>query len=132
MDNIRTVTPNDILLDSSLYLESDLFSMEAYPHSVSEFTGEPDMGRMPEQPGEALLRGTEDDYTLSKDVAETILGETFQVWFGDENEISITVVGISFDDSVDNYNYSGELFLTDDQIRMCVDFLTDVNFIPAK
>ena len=117
MDNIRTVTPNDILLDSSLYLESDLFSMEAYPHSVSEFTGEPDMGRMPEQPGEALLRGTEDDYTLSKDVAETILGETFQVWFGDENEISITVVGISFDDSVDNYNYSGELFLTDDQIQ---------------
>ena len=22
--------------------------------------------------------------------------------------------------------------LTDDQVRMCVDFLTDVNFVPAK
>ena len=117
MDNIRTVAPNDILLDSSLYLESDLFSMEAYPHSISEFSGEPDLGRMPEQPGEALLVGTQDDYTLSPEVAETILDETFQVWFGDDSEISITVVGVAFNDAEENFNYSGELYLTDDQIQ---------------
>ena len=118
MDNIESIAPNDILLDTSLYLESDLFSLEAFPHSITEFTGKPDLGRMPEAPGEALLRGANDGYTLSEDIAETILDESFQVWVGEDGEIPITIVGIAFDDSADdNYNYSGEVYLSDEQIQ---------------
>ena len=118
MANIKTVAPNDILLDSSLYLESDIFSLEAFPRSVSEFHGEPDIGRLPEKSGEALLKGPQDEYTLSPEIAESILDETFEVWFGDDGEIPITVVGVAFDSADDaNYDYTGEVFLDDEQIR---------------
>lgn len=117
IDNVETVAPNDILLDTSLYLESDLFSLEAFPRSISEFKEKPDMGRMPEADGEALLRGANDGYTLSEEIADSILDETFQVWMGDDGEIPITIVGVCFDEPEENdFSYSGEVYLTDGQI----------------
>ena len=118
MDNIRTVAPNDILLDTSLYLESDLFSMEAFPRSISEFTEDLDYGTLPEASGEAVLTGPNDGYTLSDDIAESIIGETFQVWVGDEGEIPITIVGVSFSKAAEGYeDYTAEVFLDDEQIQ---------------
>ncbi len=117
MENIETVAPNDIILDTSLYLESDLFSLEAFPRSISEFKGKPDIGRLPAENGEALLKGENDGYTLSEDIAESILDESFQVWVGDEGEIPITIVGITFDKSDDAATKNAEVFLSDPQIQ---------------
>ena len=117
LDNVDSVVPNDILLDTSLYLENDMFSMEAFPRSISEFKGEADMGRMPEAPGEALLKGSKDDYALTDDAIDSVLDQNFEVWIGDD-EIPITIVGIAFGEaSGDEFTSAGEVYLDDQQIQ---------------
>ena len=118
IDNIKTVAPNDILLDSSIYVEGDMLTVEAFPRSISEFSGEPDLGRLPEQPGEALLKGPNDGYFMSDDSAEAMLDQSFEAWFGDSEEMKVTIVGIKYE-PVDEaaVSYSGEIYLTDEQIQ---------------
>ncbi|MBQ9059886.1 MAG: ABC transporter ATP-binding protein/permease [Firmicutes bacterium] len=120
LDNVRSIAPNDVLLDTSIYLEGDMISLEAFPHSISEFQGEPDLGRLPEAPGEMLVRGSADEYFMSEDTAESMLDQTFEVWLGESGEAKVTVVGISFkeeEDSESDYSYYGEAYLTDEQLQ---------------
>ena len=119
LDNIRQITPNDVLLDTNIYLEGDMISLEAYPHSISEFKGKPDLGRMPENPGEMLVRGSADEFFMSEDSAESMLDQTFEVWIGENGEAKVTVVGISFKEgsSDEDYSYFGEAYLTDEQLQ---------------
>ena len=119
LDNIRQIAPNDVLLDTSIYLESDMISLEAFPHSISEFSGEPDLGRLPEQPGEILVRGSADEYFMSKDTAESLLDQSFEVWIGESGDVKVTIVGISFkkEENENNYSYYGEAYLTDEQLQ---------------
>ena len=119
LDNIKSVAPNDVLLDTSIYLEGDMISLEAFPHSITEFSGKPDLGRAPEQPGEILVRGSADEYFMGRENAETMLDQTFEVWIGESGEVKVTVVGISFKEAEgeNDYSYYGEAFLTDEQLQ---------------
>ena len=118
IENVETIAPDDILLDTNLYLENDMLSMEAFPHSISEYKGRVDMGRMPEQSGEAILVGEKDEYALSEESAESILDEQFRIAVVDEGEITVTVVGIQFKESDNSeFSYAGELYLGDDQLQ---------------
>ncbi|MBQ9015107.1 MAG: ABC transporter ATP-binding protein/permease [Firmicutes bacterium] len=119
LENIRSIAPNDVLLDTSIYLESDMITLEVFPHSVSEYQGEPDLGRLPEAEGEILVKGSADDLFMSEDTAESMLDQTFSVWMGDTGEMKVTVVGIAFDEAEDesDYSYFGEAYLTEDQMQ---------------
>ena len=62
--------------------------------------------------------GPNDEYSLSEDVVDTILDETFQVWVGDSGNIPITVVGVAYRDTDDDSSsYTGEVYLNEDQIQ---------------
>lgn len=126
VDNIESIAPNDILLDNSMYLENGMFSLECFPHDISEFSGEPEYGRLPEQKGEAVLQVPMDEYVLTEDSVGDVLEQTFDVWIGDTQDVKITVVGISFLKSEENAEeeyYTGQIFLTEEQVQ---DIRTDL------
>ena len=108
---MKGITPTDIVLDNTLFIENDEFSYEAYPRSINEFQGNVDLGRMPEKDNEIILSGQEDEYSLSEETANNILNKTFSVYVGESTQIKIKIVGISFDKETDDYAWAGDAYL---------------------
>ena len=117
--NVSNIAPNDILLDSSLYIEDGSLSYEAFPHSLNEFTGKLYKGRMPEKKNEVILVGREDDYNFSKDKTERLLERNYTIYIGEDEAsgLKIKIVGIAFDEDSDRYESAGSVYMTDDFCR---------------
>ena len=117
MENIDSVVMNDILLDTALYIENDVFSYETYPRSINEFNEKLTAGRMPEAEDEVVIKGQDDEYTFSEDMVEDIIDQDFKIYVNDENEVEVTVVGVAVVDDENSYSYSGDLYMQDSKIR---------------
>jgi ABC-type lipoprotein export system ATPase subunit len=117
MANIDSVVMNDILLDTSLYVENEMFSYETYPRSIKEFDGELTAGRMPEASDEVVISGQSDEYSFSEDMIDDIMDQDFKIYVNEDSEIDVTVVGVHFVDEEDSYSYSGDLYMQDDKIK---------------
>lgn len=115
--NIRSISPNDILLDNSLYIEDEEFSYEVYPKSLGEFDRTLAAGRMPETDNEVLFTAVKDEFDPS--MLDMIMDKTFTIGLGEDKEIKVTVVGFAYRPQPDNgiYMYTGELFATDNMIN---------------
>ncbi len=116
IDNIETISMNDILLDSSLYIEDGSFSYEVFPRSIDEFKGNIYKGRSPEKDNEVLLVGQEDKYNFSKKKIEKLLDKTFTIYVGEDaaSALKIKIVGVAFDADTDVYKPAGSLYMTND------------------
>lgn len=121
VQNIRTVSPNDILLDSALYIDSEDYSYEVYPRTVGEFGGTLEKGRMPENDNEVIItavRGYSDDSMLDE-----LLDKNFRISIGEDKELNVTVVGFGYKDQDDgSLVYAGDLYVTD---QMMSDMLRE-------
>lgn len=111
ISTVKSITPTDIVLDNSLYIENEDFSYEAYPRSINEFQGIVDIGRLPEKDNEILLSGQKDEYSLSEETANSILNKTFKIYVGESTQIKIKVVGIAFDKETDEYSWAGDAYM---------------------
>lgn len=127
IENIRSIAPNDILLDTSLYIEDGNFTYEAFPRSVGEFRGKLFAGRMPEKDNEVLLVGQEDEYNFSKEKTKRLLGKTFTIYVGedDASALEIKIAGIAFDEASDRYQPAGSVYMTD---RFCRKMLAETYY----
>ena len=116
IENIETISMNDILLDSSLYIEDGTFSYEVFPRSVDEFKGKLYKGRMPEKGNEVLLVGQEDKYNFSKKKTSNLLDKTFTIYIGEDaaSALKVKIVGVAFDRDTDVYKSAGSLYMTND------------------
>ena len=115
LDNIKDVAANDILLDSSVYLEDNKsdFYYDAYPRNVDEFSGKLTVGRMPEKKNEVVLAGVDDGDYFSKENLEKLVDRTFKVYVGDEDNYKIKIVGFAYkSNDGSEYVTSGDLFVT--------------------
>lgn len=115
LDNIKDVAANDILLDSSVYLEDNKsdFYYDAYPRTVDEFSGKLVLGRMPEKKNEVILAGVDDGDYFSKENLEKLVDRTFKVYVGDEDNYKIKIVGFAYkSNDGSEYVTSGDLFVT--------------------
>ncbi len=119
VDNVKSVALNDMLLDSSLYMESGDYYYDAFPHAVSEFSGKLIKGRMPEKENEVIFAGVKDDTSFTDDVMDDMLGRKFKAYVGEEGEHKFKVVGIAYKDegSGDMYSATGDLFMTDGMMK---------------
>ena len=116
IENIGTISLNDILLDTSLYIEDGSFSYEAFPRSIDEFNGKLFKGRMPEKGNEVLLMGQEDEYNFSKKKVQRLLDKEFTIYVGEDeaSALKIKVVGVAFDRNTDQYQSAGSVYMTND------------------
>ena len=107
---------NDILLDSSLYIEDGSFSYEVFPRSIDEFKGKLYAGRMPEKGNEVLLFGQEDKYNFSPAKVKALLDKTFTIYIGEDaaSALKIKIVGVAFDRNTDVYKAAGSVYMTNE------------------
>lgn len=115
--NVKSVAPNDILLDESVYIEDENMSYEAYVRSLDEFEGKLIAGEMPDSRNEIILTGYKDDYYFSEDIIKDVIGKKYSVYFSDGRETKVTVKGIAYKDSESsNYTYAGDAYLSQELI----------------
>ncbi len=112
-ENIERIVENDMVLDSSIFVEDSDFTFEAFIHSIDEFKGKVDKGTMPEADDEVLLTGQEDEYGFNKEQMDKVIGKKLTVYMGDYSEYKIKVTGISIDRNVDEYQYAGDVYLSE-------------------
>ncbi len=119
--NVESVVMNDILLDTSLFVENEIFSYETYPRSLNEFRGKLTAGRMPEADDEVIIAGQDDEYAFSRDMIDSILDQEFNVMVNDEDEVKVKIVGAVLRNEEDSYSYAGDLYMNDDKISQLLE-----------
>ena len=119
--NIKSVALDDIMLDTSMYIEDKDTSFEAYPMVIGDFEYDLAAGEMPKAKNEAILVSNKDDYYFNKDTIGKIIGKTYNVYLGEEKEIPIKVVGCAYKPETDEYDamlYTGNLYVTDEMMAV--------------
>lgn len=115
--NVKSAVLNDIMLDSSMYIEDGDFSFEVFPRVVGDFDGKLAAGRMPESKNEAILTSYEDEYYFNDEVINDIINKKYTIMVGEDKEMSVTIVGCAYKPESDEFDYMmyiGSLFVTDD------------------
>ena len=115
----------DIIYDSSAYLESGAFTFIGYMLSISNLDKQPDLGEIPDEDNEVILEGPDDGLTFGLNPAD-IIGQTFSLTSDDEYdaEHEVKVSGIVFTDSMldageddgSDYYDSGKIYFSDAMI----------------
>lgn len=114
--NVKSVTPNDILLDSALYIDSKDYSYEVYPRAIGEFDGKLKAGRMPESDDEVVFAANKEFFDDS--MIDEILDKKFKISIGESNEISVSVVGFTYKKSEEtNFMYGDDLYCSDQMMN---------------
>lgn len=115
VDNIRAVAPNDILLDSVLYIESEDYSYDVYPRTLGEFDGKLEAGRMPENDNEVIITAVEGYFDES--MLDTMIDKSFRITMGEDKELNVIIVGFAYKKNDGSLlMYSGDMYATDQMI----------------
>lgn len=118
VDNIKSVAPDDILLDSTIFIENDEIYYDAFPKLASDFDGELIRGRMPEKDNEVILAGYADNYYFAEGTDVELLDKTFDISSDGNSSMKITVVGLSHKPEEANYYvYGGDIFISDEMMN---------------
>lgn len=95
--HVEKLIREDIMYDTSVYIENDEFSFYGYVLSVNNLDKEPSIGRMPENDNEVVLEGYNDGWTFGED-PEKLLGKKYSVATDSGYEKKVKVAGIVFTD----------------------------------
>lgn len=116
--NIKSIVHEDILLDNTIYIESGDFYYDAFPRAMNDFKGKIAKGRMPEKENEVILAGSSKDYYLGADNVSEILDHTFTVATPTETTMKVKVVGVAYEEPVDNMFFSsGNIYMQNSRIE---------------
>lgn len=111
--HVEKIIREDIMYDSSVYMENDQFSFGGFALSIGNLEGEPDLGTLPEKENDVVLSGYDDGWTFGEKPAD-LIGKEFTVMTDDGGEYKIRVSGIVLkpeDDSM--YSGNSEMYLPD-------------------
>ncbi len=111
LSNINTVVENDMFIDSYISLQKqENDSMVYYSYSgsckdISNFSGNLEYGRMPENDSEVIISMNKDDYELSQGI-DNVLNQQYTIYdpTGRTDIKTVTVVGIVFNEKKYDYN----------------------------
>jgi len=116
MANIKSVAMNDIMLDTSMYIEEDEFLYEVYPRVTAEFEGELKAGEMPDEYNEAILVASDEEYYFEPEYIDSLIGKNYKMWIGDDKEISVKITGFKYKSDEEGDMYIGDLYVTDEMM----------------
>lgn len=118
--HVEKLIREDMLYDTSIYIENDQFSFYGYMLSISNLERDPDLGGMPSADDEVVLSGVDDGWNFGENPKE-IIGKTYTVNLEDGSEREIKVSGIVLIESAadDEYGYgeSSEIFFSDHMVN---------------
>ena len=119
--HVEKLIREDIMYDSSVYIENDQFSFYGYTMNINDLDKELSLGKMPEKDDDVVLEGVNDGWTFGED-PEAIIGKKYTIYMNDGSEQKIRVAGIVLkEESTDsNGNMLGEtssVYFTDSMIE---------------
>ena len=113
--HVERLIREDMLFDSSIYMENKDFSFSGYMLSISNLPKDPDFGDLPKNDNEVVLSGYDDGWTFGEKPKE-LIGKTFTVTTEDGSDHKIKVAGISLKEDSEEQGYGSsesEIYLSD-------------------
>lgn len=115
--HVERLVKEDMIYDSSIYIENEQFSFSGNMLSISNLDAELSMGKAPKKDNEVVLAGPDDGWTFGES-PEDLIGKKFTVFTDDGADRKIRVTGIvlkEFDED-DPYSYSSLAYLSDSMV----------------
>ncbi len=114
--HVQKVIREDIMYDSTLWIEDAAFSFSGYPLTLGSFEEELTYGRLPKKDNEVVIAGVDDGWAFGED-PESIVGKSYPVYLDDGSEKTLKVVGLVLRPMEDeDFSYEGDIFFTDSGI----------------
>ena len=115
--HVETLIVEDMLYDTSVYIENEDFSFYGYVMSVDGFDGELSLGELPKEKNEVVLSGYDDGWTFGEK-PEALIGKSYKVTMDDGTERKLKISGIrikEFHDDAGNAfaQENNEIYFTD-------------------
>ena len=95
--HVDKLVREDMIYDSSIYIESDDFSFSGYMLNISDLDDELTSGSMPEKDNDVVLSGIDDGWTFGES-PDDITGKTYTILTDDGTEHKIRVTGLVLKD----------------------------------
>ena len=101
LSNIDYIVEDDISLDTEFILRNDTLNTYGYIKDINNFKGNIDIGRMPENDDEFILKANKDDYTITQMLDETLNSEfSLQKSYREGDTIrTVKIVGIQYNEN---------------------------------
>ncbi len=116
LENIKYIQKNDVVTDSSLYIESQKAYINGFPKSVSSFGDTVDIGRLPEAKNEILVVGNTADMFQGND-PKSLLDIEYKMYTNNgEKTLDVKIVGIKNKEYTNGFVVS-EIYLADDLMK---------------
>ena len=119
--HVEKLIREDMLYDNQVYIENKEFSFYGFPMSLQSLDREVDLGTMPQNDSEVLLRGSDDGWTFGED-PESLIGNTYAYYGDDGTERKVTVTGIVFNE----YNEDDMYFVEDSEIYFTDSMIAEI------
>ena len=117
--HVEKLIREDMLYDSSVYIENDNFSFSGYVMNIGDLDAKPTIGSMPKKKNEVVLSGVDDGWTFGEKPKD-LVGKTYTVYADDGREHKIKVTGIVLEenDSGGEFGFSdsGRMYFSDEMI----------------
>lgn len=115
--HVERLVREDMIYDSSIYIENDQFSFSGYMLSISNLEAELSAGRMPQKDDEVILSGPDDGWTFGE-TPEDLIGKEYTVSTDDGSERKIKVTGIVLKDYDEDepFSVSSEAYISDHMV----------------
>ena len=114
--HVEKVIREDMMYDSSVYIENKDFSFYGYVLNIKNLDKEPDLGGIPKADNEVVLSGYDDGWTFGEK-PEDLIGKTFTVSTDGSIEYKVKVAGIvllgSEDDEDSMYTENSMIYFSD-------------------
>ena len=123
LSNIDYIVEDDISLDTEFILRNDTLNTYGYIKDINNFKGNIDIGRMPENDDEIILKANKDDYTITQMLDETLNSEfSLQKSYREGDTIrTVKIVGIQYNEN--NTIYDRTFYVSNEVkkvVRSCV------------
>lgn len=108
IENVDYLVKNDLLLDVNMELtDSNNIYLYGNAIDITKFSGEVDVGRLPENENEVIIEGNENDYYISF-MLDSILNTDLYLSYNNtiDTETKLKVVGIKYSENTSNYYYT--------------------------
>ena len=114
LSNIDYIVEDDISLDTEFILRNDTLNTYGYIKDINNFKGNLDIGRMPENDDEIILKANKDDYTITQMLDETLNSEfSLQKSYREGDTIrTVKIVGIQYNEN--NTIYDRTLYVSNE------------------
>ena len=101
LSNIDYIVEDDVSLDTEFILRNDTLNTYGYIKDINNFKGNLDIGRMPENDDEIILKANKDDYTITQMLDETLNSEfSLQKSYREGDTIkTVKIVGIQYNEN---------------------------------